>query len=272
MFYVQTGKLLHLNPPITFNEKLQWLKLYDRNPRYVCLVDKYAVKEFVANTIGMKYVIPTLGVWDNPDSIEWDNLPNQFVLKTTHGGGGDGVFICRDKTSLKKEEVIARMNKALCQDLYVKFREWPYKGVKKRIIAEKYMYNSDVNDMSEEITELTDYKFYCFDGKIECVLVCKGRQEGVKYYYFDRDWNFLRWDKDSYLLPVDFTLPKPRNLDVMLSISSDLSKGIPHVRVDLYEIDGQVYFGELTFYTSAGYDLRITKECDIYLGTCIKLK
>ena len=148
-YRLMMGKPLNLKEPKTFNEKLQWLKLYNRLPEYTTMVDKYAVKEFVASKIGNEYIIPTLGVWDTPEDIEWEKLPNQFVLKTTHGGGGCGVVICKDKSSFDIHMAKKELQKSLDSDLYLIFREWPYKGVKKRIIAEKYM--------SDGGCELVDY-------------------------------------------------------------------------------------------------------------------
>ena len=179
LFRCKMGYWMDFQHPKTFNEKLQWLKLHDRKPEYTKLVDKAAVKQVIADKIGGEYIIPTLGIWEKPESIEWDKLPNQFVLKTTHGGGGSGVVICKDKSTLDKQKAILRLKASLKTDVYQSLREWPYKNVPKRIIAEKYL--------EDETGNLKDYKFYCFNGQAYCVMLCEDRAIGdTKFYYFDR--------------------------------------------------------------------------------------
>lgn len=262
-FYKYFGRFPNWKDPKTYNEKLQWLKLHDRNPEYTMMVDKYAVKEYVSGIIGEEYVIPTLGVWDRPEDIEWDKLPNQFVLKTTNGGGNEGVVICCDKAHLDKRRAVSVLNESLGIDLYNVCREWPYKNVIPRIIVEKYM-----EDPSTK--ELIDYKFYCFNGIPKFVMVASGRLKNNKVFaYFDEKWNKLdfRWGAPK----PDKYPQKPENFEKMLELSSKLSADLPHVRVDLYNVDGQIYFGELTFYDGSGMERFEPEEWDYKFGEWLKL-
>ena len=259
------GRWPNWKNPQTFSEKIQWLKLYDRRPEYTKMVDKYAVKDYVASIIGGEYVIPTLGVWDKPEDIEWDKLPNQFVLKTTHGGGNEGVVICRDNSSFDIKKAIDKLNESLNTDLYVVWREWPYKNVKKRIIAEEYLDPAPEND-------LIDYKFSCFDGNVTDVMVCIGRSSGnTKFYFFDKDWKLLPLNIRGKNSSSDFTLPKPQCMEEMFDIASKLSKGIPYARVDLYAVGNQPYFGEITFYPQSGFDKNLLPETEVLHGSLINL-
>lgn len=262
-FYERMGKKLNLENPQTFNEKLQWLKLYDRKPIYTTMVDKHAVKEYVAERIGEEYIIPTLGVWNNFDEIDFDALPNQFVLKCSHDSGG--LVICRDKDKLDKEAAKAKINASLKQNFYYHTREWPYKNVKPRIIAEAYMEDS-------KTAELRDYKFFCFDGVVKALFVATERQkagEEVKFDFFDPDYNHLPFRQghpNAKILPE-----KPEKLEEMKRLAATLSKGIPQVRVDFYEVDGKVYFGELTFSHFAGMVPFEPEEWDYTFGNWIQL-
>lgn len=265
MYRLEMGKTLHLKYPGTFNEKLQWLKLHDRNPLYTMLVDKYAVKEYVASIIGEKYVIPTLGVWERVEDIDFDRLPDRFVLKTTHDGGGEGVVICRDRNAFDERAALSKLGRSMRRNIYAETKEWPYKGVTPRIIAERYI--------ADEHGELADYKFFCFDGKAYCVMVCIDRSIGSpKFYFFDRNWTLLRLNKRGKEAPVDFTLPEPSGMDEMFRLAETLSRGIPFVRVDLYNHAGAVYFGEMTFYPASGFDGNLLEETDCLLGSMIRLK
>lgn len=259
------GIKLNLNNPKTFNEKLQWLKLYDRNPLYTKLADKYKVREYITEKIGKEYLIPLLGVWDNTDDIDFDSLPNKFVLKCNHNSGL-GMCICTDKNKLDVKEVKKELKKGLNQDYYLPGREWPYKNVPRKIIAEKYM----VDDSNSN--EFTDYKFFCFNGYVDCVMVCLDRNSGdTKFYFFDKDWKLKRLNKRGKEAPKDFTIPKPECIDEMFEIASKLSEGFPFVRVDLYQSYGKIYFGEMTFYPDSGFDNNILKESDEYFGKLIDL-
>ena len=243
-YYLHMGKKLNLRNPQTYNEKLQWLKLYDRRPDYTIMVDKYSVKEYVKGIIGEEYIIPTLGAWDNFKDIDFNKLPKQFVLKTTHGGGNTGVVVCKDKETFDYDTAKDKLNKSLKSCIYDTIREWPYKNVKRRIIAEQYIED-------KKIGELADYKFFCFDGEVKALFVGTERGTGnVKFDYYDSDFNHL--DLVQFHPMSEHPLPKPQNFELMKDLSSRLSKGIPHVRVDLYECNGHVYFGELTFYHHGG--------------------
>lgn len=263
-FRLEMGKKLDLKNPKTFNEKLQWLKLYNRKPEYTTMVDKYAVKEYVAKIIGEEYIIPTLGVWNNPDEIEWDKLPNQFVLKTTHGGGGSGVVICKDKSTFDINSAIKKLQTSLRESAYRTYKEWPYKNVEKRIIAEQYI--------EDENGELNDYKFSCFDGYVHDVMVCLDRSTGdTKFYFFDSGWNLLRINQRGKNAPEGFTLPKPEGIDKMFELASNLSKGLPYSRIDMYCVNEHPYFGEITFFPQSGFDRNYLPETEIMYGELIHL-
>lgn len=264
LFKLKLGKSLNLKNPKTFNEKLQWLKLYDRKPIYTTMVDKYAVKEYVANIIGDEYIIPTLGVWDSFDEINFDELPNQFVLKCTHDSGG--LVICRDKSSLDITAAKEKIEKSLKANYYWRGREWPYKNAKQRIIAEKYVEDADTE-------ELRDYKFFCFDGEVKALFIATERfkkRAETKFDFFDTDFNHLPFINGH---PNAETLPeKPQKFDEMKRLAAKLSKGIPQLRVDFYEANGKVFFGELTFFHFGGLVPFEPHEWDEKLGSFIKLK
>lgn len=400
------GYSLDLKNPKTFNEKLQWLKLYDRNPEYTTMVDKYSVKKYIAKKIGPEFIIPTLGVWNSFDEIDFNALPNQFVLKCTHDSGG--LIVCHDKSCLDMEAVRKKIETSLSNNFYHVGREWPYKNVPHRIIAEQYMadalrnykqfgfdsvprmtlvysehftkdglkedfydevwnhldiqrsahgkavlpiqrskqydlmkqlaakisekmsfvridfyeideklyfcevtlcpankfegfkpeewdlklgewiklptggYRLNADACSIVITEsyssnkdikaLVDYKFFCFNGFAESVMVCTEREIGnPKFYFFDREWKLKKYNIRGKEAPDSFTLPKPDRIDEMFVIAEKLSKGIPYVRVDLYCIDGLIYFGEMTFYPDSGFDVNLLKESDTYWGEMLIL-
>ena len=255
------GYKLDWKNPKTFNEKLQWLKLYDRNPLYTTLVDKYRVKQWVADTIGEQYVIPTLAVYNTVDEIDLAKLPDQFVLKCNHDSGS--VVICRDKSKFDLEAAKKKLEKGLKCNFYWEAREWPYKNVKRCVFAEKY-----IQDFEDD--GLVDYKFYCFDGMVDCVMACLDRHiKHPRFYFFDREWNLKRWNVWGEEAPDNFSLPMPKGLDKMFELASVLSKGIPFVRVDLYNIAGYILFGEMTFYPNGGFVLHILPETDSFFGSII---
>ena len=265
LYRFKMGHRLDLKNPKTFTEKLQWLKLYNRRPEYTNMVDKYAVKKYVADIIGEEYIIPTLGVWDKPEDINWDALPNQFVLKTTHGGGGGGVVICKDKQTFNRADAIAKLNQSMHSDIYSGLREWPYKNVTRRIIAEKFM-----AEQCGVSPDLIDYKFYCFNGVPKLIMVANGRSTGNKRFgYYDTKWNTvdIRWGAPKP--EVEFT--KPDNLNEMIKIASKLSSDLVHARIDLYNIDSHTYFGEITFYDGSGFEKIEPQTYDEYLGSLMKL-
>lgn len=264
MYRLEMGKRLDLRNPQTLNEKIQWLKLYNRNPEYTIMVDKYAVKKYVADIIGEKYIIPTLGVWDKVSDIDFDSLPDRFVLKTTHGGGSGGVVICKDKSSFDFDVAKKKLSQSLKRDIYRNLKEWPYKDVPKRIIAEKYVQDSR--------GELNDYKFYSFNGKVDLVLVCCDRGSGnTKFYFFDRNWQLKRYNKMGKNAPSDFTMPKPDGIEKMFEIAELLGKNTVYSRIDLYNVDGTIYFGEITFFPASGFDKGRLPEIDLMFGQMLDL-
>ena len=267
LYRFKMGYWMDWKNPKTFSEKLQWLKLYNRKPEYTTMVDKYAVKEYIAKIIGEEYIIPTLGVWDRPEDIDWNSLPRKFVLKTTHGGGGSGVVICKDKTTFNKADAIAKLKKSLNGCIYKSYREWPYKNVKKRVIAECYIEESlATNDRSD----LSDYKLYCFNGKPQIVMISVGRHsDNLCFDYFDMQWHKLPlvWDKPN----SNVAHPCPPCFEEIQTLCEKISKDIPHVRCDFYIIDDKPLFGELTFFDSSGFSKFQDKGWDEKLGTMIKL-
>ncbi len=264
IFAAAMGRELDLENPRTFNEKLQWLKLYNRKPAYTVLVDKYRVRDYIAEALGEEYLIPLLGVWDDPDAIDFDKLPERFVLKCNHNSGL-GMCICKDKSKLDIPKVKKALCKGLQEDYYALSREWPYKDVPRKIIAEQFMVDSAT-------AELRDYKFFCFDGKVDCVMLCMDRGSGdTKFYFFDRDWKLLRYNKRGLAAPEGFTLPKPENMDEMFDIAGKLSQGLPFSRIDLYSVEGKTYFGEITFFPDSGFDANILPEMDVYWGDKIDI-
>ena len=257
------GKKLNLKDPKTFNEKIQWLKLYDRKPEYSIMVDKHEAKGYVADKIGEEYIVPSYGVWDNFDDIDFDKLPDQFVLKCTHDCGG--LIICRDKSKLDIAAAREKINKCLKKEYFWGTREWPYLAVKPRIIAEAYMED-------EKTAELRDYKFFCFDGEAKVMFIASDRQtEGVetKFDFFDMDYNHLPFTNGH---PNADVLPeKPETFEKMKELAGKLSEGIPQLRVDFYEVNGHIYFGELTFSHWGGMVAFEPEEWDCKLGEMIKL-
>lgn len=259
------GRKLDLNNPQYLSEKIQWLKLHDKNKLYPTLVDKYAVREYIENVLGEEYLVPILGVWENPDDIEWDTLPQKFVLKCTNGSHTN--IICTNKEKLDIAESLKLLRKWLkSNQTFYYGREWPYKNVKPRIIAEQFIESTNKGG-------LVDYKFMCFDGKADNVMLCTERQTGnTKFEHFDRNWNFLRYqyiDKDK---PDNYTIDKPEQMDKMFEIAEILAKPFRYVRVDLYCEQNKIYFGELTFYPQSGFDTDYTVETDLYLGKKLELK
>lgn len=241
-YFSGMGKFPDLDNPTTYNEKLQWLKLHDIHREYSQLVDKYEAKEVVRRLIGDEYIIPTLAVYDSLDEIDFDKLPNQFVLKTTHDSGG--VVVCPDKTKLDWKAARRKLEKSLRHNFFYEHREYPYRDVKPRIIAEKYM-------VDESGTELKDYKFFCFDGKCKMLFIATGRNTGdVKFDFYDPDFNHLPFVQGHPRTTKE--IKKPEGFSKMIALAEELSKGFRHVRVDLYDINGKIYFGELTFFHFSG--------------------
>ena len=243
MYKIILNKELDLKNPQTFNEKLQWLKLYDRKDIYTTMVDKYAVKKYVADIIGEEYIIPTLGIYNSFDEIDFDELPNQFVIKCTHDSGG--LVIVKDKSKLDIKSARKRIDKSLEYNFYYFGREWPYKNVKPRIIIDKYM-----EDESKK--ELKDYKIFCFGGTPKIIMVDSGRFFKHKRNVYDTSWNKLNVNIN---FPTDdnMQIKKPRKLNELIELSEKLSENIPFIRTDFYVINDKVYFGELTFFPGSGF-------------------
>lgn len=264
IFKAHMGAELNLEHPITFNEKIQWLKINNRNPQYTKMVDKYEAKQYVADIIGDAYIIPTFGVWDHFDEIDFEQLPDKFVLKCTHDS--NSVVICKNKAELDKAKAKEILEGRLKYNHFWRGREWAYKDVPPRIIAEMYLED-------EESPVLTDYKLFCFNGVPKIIMTARGfrnNESRIVRRMYDTDWNLL--DIGLHGKPaVSEAEEKPSNLSKMIELSEKLSKGIPLLRVDLYNIGGQLYFGELTFYHSCGFEEFYPSEWDKTLGDMIKL-
>ena len=257
------GRKLDLNNPETFNQKLQWLKLYDRKPEYTQMVDKYEVRKYIKEIIGEEYLIPLLGVYDSFEEIDFDNLPDEFVLKPNHTSGN--VFICKDKSKIDYKKLKKEVNRWLKREYYWLHREWPYKNVKPRIICEELI-------KTENGGFPYDYKFYCFNGEPDSVMVCIERESGnPKFYFFDNEWNLLRYNLAGINAPQGFTLPKPKKMDEMFMLAKKLSSGFPFIRVDFFCENEKIYFGELTFFPASGFDVNLLKETDILFGEKLEL-
>lgn len=261
-YRIKVGERLNLKNPRTFNEKLQWLKLYDRKPIYKKMVDKYEAKKYVASIIGDEYIIPTLGVWDKFEDIDFDSLPNQFVLKCTHDSAS--VVICKDKEKFDYNEAKKHIEHCLEKDLFWFGREWPYKGLKRRIIAEKYMEDSTTS-------ELRDYKFFCFGGVAKCYKVDFDRFVEHRANYFSTDGDVLKIGEEAFPPDFDKSITVPMNLDNMKEFAEKLSAVQPFLRADFYDVNGKVYFGEMTFYPASGFGKFIYNGNDELLGSWIEL-
>ena len=262
MYAIHMGRELNLEHPLTYTEKLQWLKLYDHRPEYTTMVDKYAVKEYIADKIGQEYVVPLLGVWDKTEDIDFDSLPDQFVLKTTHDSGG--IVVCKDKSRLDIPAARKKLSYFLKRNYYDHNREWPYKNVPHRIIAEKYMEDSRQG-------ELRDYKFFTFGGVPKVLYIAQGRGRGGETVadFFDMEFNHLPFTIDHDIAPV---LPeKPINFERMQELAAKLSAGTPQLRVDFYEVDGKVYFGEMTFFHCSGLEAFHPEQWDRIFGDWVTL-
>lgn len=263
LYRIRMKKRIDWNNLETYSEKLQWIKLYDRNPLYTDLVDKYKVKEYVESIIGNEYIIPTYGIWNNANDIDYKSLPNQFVLKCTHDSGG--IYICTNKSNINIKKINKKLNHCLKHNFYYGQREWPYKNVKPRIIAEKYM-------VDESNYELKDYKFFCFNGKPKYMFIAKDRNnqnEETKFDFFDMNFNHLNLINGHPNASEKYN--KPNNFSKMVELASKLSKGIPQVRVDFYDINGKIYFGEMTFFHWSGLMPFEPEEWDKKFGELIDL-
>lgn len=263
-YYLAFHKKLNWENPQSFSEKIQWLKLYGRTPLNKVMSDKYLVKQYITERIGANYVIPLLGVWERPEDIDFDLLPNQFVLKCNHNSG-TGMVICKDKTKLDYKKVRKGLAQGLKEDFFWYTREYAYKDIPRCIIAEAYMEDETTN-------ELRDYKFFCFDGEPKALFIAAGRSKGehaVTFDFFDMDYNHLPFTNGH----PNATIPpeKPKCFEEMKRMAKELSKDMPHVRVDFYEVNGRVYFGEFTFSHWNGLMPFEPEEWDYKFGEWIKL-
>lgn len=260
-YRLKMNRKLNLKKPETFTEKLNWLKLYDHDPRYIPLVDKWDVTSFVHERIGEGYCIKKLGVWDTFEEINFDDFPNQFVLKCTNDSGG--IVICKDKALFDREAARIVLNHSLKRNYYWHNREWPYKNLKPRILAEEFLVDASGNG-------LIDYKFFCFDGKPEFMFIATGRAEGKTCFdFYDMDFNWIPV-KQHY--PNAKQRPeKPECFDEMIVLAQKLAQGLKHVRVDFFQVDGKVYFGELTFTHFGGYERFEPEIYDYEFGKLLNL-
>ena len=260
-FRAAFGREPELSHPKTFNEKLQWIKLHDRKPLYTTLVDKYAVKQYIADTLGPDLVVPTIAHWDKPDEITFGSLPEQFVLKCNHDSGG--LVICKNKSDLDEKQTIAFLNKRYQRSSYLPSREWPYKDVKKCILAEKYLEDPD--------HDLRDYKLFCFNGKVKCFKIDFDRFTGHHANYYDLDGNILKIGEAGLPPVFDRKLEIPDTLPQMVRDAEILAKDTYFVRIDFYSVRGHVYFGEVTFFPSGGFRKFIYEGNDELWGSWISL-
>lgn len=244
MYRVKLGKKLNLENPQTYNEKLQWMKLYYFNPLYTKLADKYSVRQYIADKIGEEYLIPLIGVYKNFDDIDFESLPDQFVMKCTHDSGG--IVVCTDKSKLDIKETKRKIERCLKRNYYKNSREWVYRDIEPQIIIEKYM-------VDESGYELKDYKFFCFDGKAKAMFMAtdRGAAEETKFDFFDMEFKHL--DFTNGHPNSDKELKKPDKFEEMIELAEKISEGFPHERVDLYNINGKLYFGEITFFHWSGF-------------------
>lgn len=261
-YFMYTKKLLGLRKPKRFNEKLQWLKLYNRKSEYTVMVDKFLAREYIKNTIGEEYLIPLIGAWDSVEEIDFDALPDKFVIKCNHNSG-EGMYICRDKSKMDVEKVKAGLKRGLEQDYYLCDREWPYKNVPRKIIAEQFLEDGSGKDIN-------DYKVFNFDGEPYIIQVDFDRFSGHKKNLYTTDWKLCDFEF-NYPAHPEIEIPKPETLDEMLSLSRKLSAGMPYLRTDFYSVNGKLYFGELTFFPASGYGKFTPDEMDFALGDKITL-
>ena len=260
-YFARFRRFADLKHPKTFNEKLQWLKLHDRNPEYTRMVDKCEAKKWAAERIGEEYIIPTLGVWDHFDDIDFEKLPERFVLKCTHDS--EGLVIVKDKATMDRAAAREKLEDALKRNFYYIGREWPYKNVKPRILAERYM--EDHTD-----GELRDYKFFCFDGEPKAMFVASDRAKGeTKFDYYDLNFRHLKLVQHY---PNAGEVRKPVCFEQMIDTARILSRGLRHVRVDFYEVDGRMYFGEMTFFHFSGFMPFEPEEWDRTFGDWLKVE
>lgn len=279
MFRAVTGKRLNLHEPKYFNEKLQWLKLYDHNPLYTIMADKVKVKEYVASKIGKQYIIPTLGVWKNVDEVDFDSLPSRFVIKCNHNSG-KGMYVCRDKNKMDVSKVHMELRQGLKENYYIHNREWPYKDIPRRIIAEQYMEDKTSKNIEDDklskVGNLRDYKFYCFNGVPKLCQVISDRAIDEKIDFYNMEWKRLVGlvglvGLNNKVHNSNQNIPCPLSFDEMKRCASILSHDIPFSRIDFYDIDGHAYFGEITFFPAGGFGFFKPDEWNKITGDWLQL-
>lgn len=262
-FLIKMHKRLNLKAPSTFNEKLQWLKLHDRRPEYSRMVDKVEAKKWAEEILGPGHIIPDIAVYDSIREVPWESLPERFVMKCAHDSGG--VAVCGNRAAFDVRKARRRLSRRSRKNYYHITQEWPYKSVRPRILVEEFLSDGDPGG-------LRDYKFFCFGGRVHSVMICVDRGIGdPKFYFFDREWNLLRLNIRGKQAPEGFTVSKPEGIDEMFSFAERLSAGIPFARVDLYNVSGKIYFGELTLYPKSGYDSNLLPETDVLFGSLLSL-
>lgn len=261
-FRMIMGQRLHLRNPQTFNEKIQWIKLHDRNVSDTALADKYAVKDIVGPVIGWEHVIPTIGVWDSPEEMDSASLPERFVLKCTHDSGS--VVICRDRKSFDMDAARKFLSKAFGRNFYRMSQEWIYKDIRPRIIAEPFL--------DDGTGALTDYKFFCFDGEPRFLYVSAGLEDHstASISFVNMDWTPAPYQRSDYRTFAQLP-PKPEGFDSMVEIARKLSEGHRFLRVDLYQVGSTVYFSELTFYPNGGFIPFANREQDLEMGRLLEI-
>lgn len=263
-YYLVFEKYVNWEKPISFNEKLQWLKIYDHNALYPMLVDKAEVKKFVSEKIGKEYIIPTIGIWDKVEDIDFSKLPQKYAIKCTHDSGSTKIIDNNEISKKEFEQQIGDLKKSLERNWFILGREWAYKEVKPRILAEVLL-------ESKNGEEILDYKFMCFNGKVKCVFVCSNRQGhgGLKVTFYDLDWNIMPFER--HYPKEEKKIPKPIAFEVMIKQAEKLSKNLPFARIDFYEVDGHPYFGEITLYPGCGLEKFNPEKWDVIMGKWLKL-
>ena len=261
-YRIKMGTKLNLKNPKSFNEKLQWLKLYDRNPLYTKLADKYEVREYIKNTIGEEYLIPLLGVYDAFDEIDLKKLPNKFVMKCNHDSAS--VIICKNKLNFNYTDAKKQITRSLKSNYFWGGREWVYKNIKPRIVIEKYMKNKDDSDLS-------DYKFFCFNGKVKFFKIDFDRFNNHGANYYDLNKKIMRFGEKVCPPNYNKKIEMPESLNKMIELAEKISKGMIFTRVDFYNINEKIYFGEITFYPAGGFGKFIPEEWDYKIGDMLKI-
>lgn len=263
-YYSEFSKLVNFDNPKTFSEKMQYLKLYDRKSKYIYMVDKYRVREYISNIIGDEYLIPLLGVWNKFDEINFSELPNEFVLKCNHNSGG--VILCHNKDTMDFEFASRVIDESLKKNFYYYGREWPYKSIEPKVICEELLYEDNKR------IGLVDYKFYCFNGEPTYCQIIQNRSKDETIDFYDMEWNRMPFNGLRNLPKSTHPMKKPANYEEMTEIARKLSKGLPFLRVDLYLVNGRVFFGELTFTPTSGFGRFYPEEWNEKIGAKIQLE